>query len=325
MPHLPSGVCRRTLSALAKIGDISEVSNLSVQSLDRDEILSGSFSFLELALNGMQLLLACSRGGYKLDWIVAKHLAESTSGLYDIVVVSAESLLAPERLALSSVGLSYIAIDREIFIPTIGANTCSRPLISQPTEKLSIATQAVLTHALNSCKCRYEISKVLSELAIPPKRLGSVSHELVLAGIGAVDRIGAKSNVEMDECSVTWARIEPALTSPIIDVLRIRSPDLTRLGQMRLSGEDALHWRERSEFKPPRRFAMHERLLRSVGRRLSLNEVDSVTELEIWNRCPARLSPRTTHVDPISLYLCRRDQATPAELSLLRKMISERW
>ncbi|WNF10297.1 hypothetical protein RKE57_19900 [Stenotrophomonas geniculata] len=325
MPHLPGSISKRAFSVLAKIGEISEVSKPSIELLDQDEILSKSFSFLELEMRGMRLLLACSRGGYKLDWIVARHLAYRTSGLYDIVTVSAENLVATERLALMSAGLSYIIIDREIFIPDLNVNTAERPPDTRPGAKLSVATQAVLTHALNSGKCRYEVSGTLAQLAIPLKQLSCVSQEIVIAGIGAVDRFGARSHVEMDECSVTWARVEPVLSTPIIDVLRVRTRSVARLGQMRIAGEAALPWRECGQDEHPRHLAVHQRLLRSTRRNLSPDEADSFAEVEIWNRCPARLSPHSTQVDPISLYLCRRRHATLAELGRLRQIISERW
>ncbi|SDK32252.1 hypothetical protein [Stenotrophomonas pavanii] len=325
MPHLPSSISKRAFSALARIGEISEFSKPSIHSLDQDEILSKSFSFLEFEMRGMRVLLACSRGGHKLDWIVAMHLAYRTSGLYDIVTVSAENLVTAERVALMSAGLSYIIIDREIFIPNLSVNTAARTPAPLPSAKLSVATQAVLTHALNNGKCRYEISGTLAELAIPLKQLRCVSHELVLAGVGAVDRIRARSHVEMDECSVTWARVEPMLSTPVIEVLRVPTRSAARLGQMRVAGEAALSWRECSQDEHPRHLAIHQRFLRSMGSGLSPYDAGSFAEIEIWNRCPARLSPHTTQVDPISLYLCRRRHATLAELGRLRQIISERW
>ncbi|MCU1156858.1 hypothetical protein JAK41_01550 [Stenotrophomonas maltophilia] len=325
MPYLPSSVSKRALSVLAKISDINEVPEPSIQSLDEDEILSKGFSFLVVEMRGIRVLLACSRGGYKPDWIVARHLADSTSFLYDTVIVAAESLLAPERLALMSAGLSYIIIDREIFIPALGVNTSLRTPSSLLDSKLSVATQAVLIHALNAGQCRYEIYSLLSELAIPLKQIGCVSHELALVGLGAVDRVGTRSYVEMDECSITWAKVEPMLSSPIVDVLRIRPRVITRLGQMRVSDEDALPWNAHVQKELPHRLAIHRRLVKSLRRSLSPNHSKSFSEVEIWDRCPARLSPHAVTIDPISLYLCRRSQATLAELGRLRKIIIDKW
>lgn len=325
MPYVPKSISQRTISALAKIGDMSDVSDPSIDSLDQEEFFRRWFSFLTFEILGMRALLACTRGGHKLDWIVARNLADRTSGLHDVVIVSADSMLSSERLALRAAGLSYIAIDQEIFIPALGANTSARSSASLPEAKLSAATQAVLIHALNTGKCRYEICGLLSQLAIPLKQLGRVSHELAFAGLGAVDRIGAMSYVEMDECSITWAKAEPMLSSPVIDILRIRPRAITGLGQMRVLEEDALLWKAHVRLHPPYRLAVHQRLLKSLRRSLAPSDAESFAEIEIWNRCPARLSPDSIQVDPISLYLCRRSHATLAELGRLRKTISDKW
>jgi len=322
--YVPKSISQRTISALAKIGDISDVSDPSIDSLDQEDFFSRWFSFLTFEILGVRALLACTRGGHKLDWIVARNLADSTSGMHDVVIVSADSMLASERLALRAAGLSYIAIDQEIFIPALGANTSARSPASLPEAKLSASTQAVLIHALNTGTCRYEIYGLLSQLAIPLKQLGRVSHELAFSGVGAVDRIGANSYVEMDECSITWAKAEPMLSSPVIDILRIRPRAITGLGQMRVSEEDALLWKAGVPHDPPYRLAVHQRLLKSVRRSLAPNDAESFAEIEIWDRCPARLSPDSIQVDPISLYLCRRSHATLAELGRLRKIISDK-
>ena len=49
-----------------------------------------------------------------------------------------------------------------------------------------------------------------------------------------------------------------------------------------------------------------------------MSEKEPATEVEIWDRCPARLSPGTQRVDILSLYLSRRSQAEPKELGRLQ-------
>ncbi len=49
-----------------------------------------------------------------------------------------------------------------------------------------------------------------------------------------------------------------------------------------------------------------------------MSENEPATEVEMWDRCPARLSPGTQRVDIISLYLSRRSQAEPTELGRLQ-------
>lgn len=326
MTHFPRNASRRALSILSKLGISKNPSDPFIAVAQQDVALGGEFMFIGLQVPGKRGLLACFRGGHELDWIIAKHLADYSSTLYDIVLVAAEDLQVRERLALMAAGLSYIVVDREIYIPGLGINTAARRPNALPEDcSLSYSTQAVLTHALNNGKSRYEISALLAELAIPLKQIGRVADELILAGVGAVDRIGIRAHVEMDECSVTWAAVEPMLSSPIIDSLRIRPRDISRLGKMRIAGEDALPWRTLGSYEQPRRLAMHRRLVKSLKRSLARSDAKVFSEVEIWNRCPARLSPHIMQIDPISLYLSRRSHATIAELGRLRNAISDIW
>lgn len=325
MRHTSKPTSTRALSALGKTADITAVRETSIDSLDHDGIVNRRFRFFALEAGGRTLLLACYLGGNRLDWITARNLADSTLWLYDVVVVSADDLLAPERSALIAAGLSYIVVDREAFIPDLHVNTSGRAIMRPPKARLSTSTQAVLTHALNSGRYQYEISSMLSELAIPCGHLKCVSRELVDAGIAAVDRQGSQAQVEMDECSVTWAMSEPLLSNPVIEVQRIRPRVVARLGQLRVAGEDALSRIGYGVQDYPLHLAMHQRLVRSLARSLVPCDAKDFALVEIWDRCPAKLSPQDTRVDPISLYLSRRDHATLAELSRLRRLISDRW
>jgi hypothetical protein len=145
------------------------------------------------------------------------------------------------------------------------------------------------------------MSEVLAQLAVPLKQISVASDEIESLGIAAIDRFGLRSRLELEHRLVVWSMCEPVLESPATEVLRIwpRKPD--RIGQMRLIGEQALPWRRYDDGELPRRLAIHQRLLKSLNRSLLTPEREPATEAEIWDRCPARLSPGAQRADILSL------------------------
>lgn len=326
MPHSPRNSLPRALSILSAIGDVKTLPFDESMPTEHPKEIQEEFVLRALEVSGRTVLLACFRGGRELDWMTMASLADSTSVLYDTVIVAAEDLQVRDRLALMAAGLSYIVVDRETYIPDFGVNTSAREPNAAPAGYLfAPATQAFLTYALLHGSAQCEVYSSLCELAIPLKQVGLVAHELSLAGVAAVSRKGLRAYVELDECRVAWAVAEPFLASPVIDTLRIFPRDLERIGKMRISGEEAFPWSSSAGPTPTRRLAIHQRLVKSLKKSLVPDHAAKFTEVEVWNRCPAKLCPQSSRIDPISLYLCRRGHATVAELCRLQRAIGDIW
>lgn len=226
------------------------------------------------------------------------------------VVFYFDELQAFERKRLIERQISFITKNKQIYIPAFALSLNDLLLkSSKKTSRLTPAAQFLLLYHLQKETLNGKILKQVKESIeyYSLMTLSRVASQLEEAGLCKLQ--GAKEKwLEFElQLNELWEKAIPVMSSPIKKVFYINElPDSERFV---ISGDEALAHYTSLNPTGKTHFAIEESAWKEFDDKIASfpNEYGGSIAVEIWKYPPSLLRVNQNYADPLSLYLCYKD------------------
>lgn len=237
------------------------------------------------------------------------YKAMESSGSPCILVIPTITGILRRQLIKKKV--SFIVPDKQVFIPELGA-VLSESKLDSVSEKsvFSANTQFLLLfHLLKKDLNGCSYNEIINATGIIKKNISTAATELANAGICELQQGSGREKIIVfsGDKRVIWTKSLPMMTSPIKRVGYVSAIE-ANVGKMPKSYEAALsHYTdvvgEEVEAYATYRLSEEAKAFNGI---VQPEYEDSMIRIEFWAYDPAKLSD-DGFIDPLSLYLCYRD------------------
>jgi hypothetical protein len=271
--------------------------------------LSHRYAFYRLSVAGATLLAVCLRREQEFKPVqFKKDIRQIPLSNIDSVCVIAGTLAGYVRKRMIEQGIAFVVPGVQMYLPQLGMELRARGSgkRSGPVNFFSPATQVLIIHwLLGDMRSPTTPLSLAKRLHYSTMTMSRALSELAVAGIGQVERKGRERLLFINkERRVVWQNALPLMRSPVLNLKRVKIPDLQTVDILP-AGLSALAQRTMlSEPEIPEYAVSSDawKTLASNGIETIPVEEPGTCVLQVWRYDPFLLKTEGI-IDPFSLYL----------------------
>jgi DNA-binding Lrp family transcriptional regulator len=221
--------------------------------------------------------------------------------------------------------LSFIVPENQIYLPDllIFLKDNIRQTYSFSEQLTPSAQLLILYHLQVECLEEFSFKEIAEKLGYSPKTITKIAEELKIKKICQITGAKEKRFVFGIDRKQLWKIAEPQMQSPIIKsyfTSRKENEDFCKSGDMALAHYTFISNTGKEAYAVPKK--VFEKL-KTKDHWEYLDEVEGDVQIEVWKYNPRILST-DGYIDPLSLYLCYREDTNERVEAEIKELIDKR-
>jgi hypothetical protein len=287
--------------------------------------LEYGYNYYLLTVEGHQLVLAYVDENLKTAGQLKKqsHAMSNLLNLPVAFVMDNQSSQLKRRLIQEKIG--FIVPESQVYLPQflISLTENARPVHSFP-ELLSPSAQLLLLYHLQKEYLEpFSLKEIAQKLDYTPKTITKIAAELKSKNLCQIIGTKEKRLVFIVDRKQLWTMAEPQMQQPISKVFFADSKDKVKFCQ---SGDAALaHYTFLAE-TGKEAYAIYKPEFEELKEKKYweyIDELEGDVRIEVWKYNPRILSING-YIDPLSLYLCYREDTNERVAAEINELIHNR-